>query len=423
VEIYQMSENPFENFNSGKDYVNWDRYEEQVDKIDLSPSDRQRVRSGLQYFRAVLGEDFLKDTLRTAHPFSAIFTNVAPRERIFLAELAEQMKALETAEKFQDLKERIRSRDPETSAEAMSVLEIARKFYSAEFSISFEPEVYVSQRSGEKRAKFPDIKISDASSSQVIFVEVSRLLVGERQRKSSRTFRALFNIWDGLTWRYRDEIEKDLPIGKGILPNIKFYRPMDEKELETIAKMLYELGSLVLRTRSFSKLSIEGLIDVGIAPPDDHEAVHKWAKANELEHPPVGGPLIETDEVERAIRKIFADDDKTAKKWQIPDDGPGIVVLDTNKNLMLFTHDTRYVIGALEQAILNEPKLNYIIMTLTYTGFESANSIVSEISNHTVVRNSKADGSVECAVMIRNERCKTPLSAETEKSLIRAFGS
>lgn len=165
-----MSENPFEMFSSAEDYVNWDRYEEQVDRIDLSTFDRQRVRSGLQYLRTVLGDDFLKDTIRTGHPFSSMFTNAAPRERIFLAELAEHMKGFESAEKFQCLVKRISSRDPETSAEGMSVLEIAEKFHSAGFSVSFEPKVYVTQISGEKRAKFPDIQINSACNASACAV-------------------------------------------------------------------------------------------------------------------------------------------------------------------------------------------------------------------------------------------------------------
>jgi len=198
---------------------------------------------------------------------------------------------------------------------------------------------------------------------------------------------------------------------------------MPYRELETLAKALNELGRLALSTDSFAELSITNVVDVGIAPPFDHEAVHEWAKGKDLKHPPVEGPPIDTDEVERAIRKIFADDDPTAKKWQIPDDGPGIVVLDTNKNLILFTHPLEYVIGTLEQSILKEPKLNYIVLTLTFTSFETAGTVLKGIGNHTIVRNSKTDGSIEVAVMIHNETCKTPLSKETAERLVRSFGS
>jgi hypothetical protein len=178
-----MTENPFEMFRTPEDYVNWDRYDEQINALDLSLSDQARVRSALQYFRAILGETFLKETLTIGHHFVSLFTNAAPRERIYLAELAESMKGLEGSDGFERLKERISSRNPETSAEGVSVLEIARRLHSAGFSISFEPKTYVTQRSGEKRAKFPDLRIDDRDSPQGISVEVSRLLVGESQRK------------------------------------------------------------------------------------------------------------------------------------------------------------------------------------------------------------------------------------------------
>jgi hypothetical protein len=342
-----------------------------------------------------MGENFLKETVRSGHPFISMLTNAAPRERIYLAELAEHLRAFETVENFQSLKDRIASRDPDTFAEGLSVLEIAQRFESAGFSVSFDPKVFVTQKSGEARAKFPDLKIRDEVTLEDVFVEVSRLLVGEAQRKGRRTFQALFNTWDSLTWRYRTENNAEHPFGKSILPNIKFHRSMTDEELETLAKALNELGSLVLGTNSFAELSIVNVVDVGIAPPFDHAAVNEWSKERDLKHPPVEGPPIETDEVERAIRKIFDDNDKTAKEWQIPDDGPGVVVLDTNKNLILFTHDIRYVISALEQSLLNEPKLNYIVLTLTFTSSEAAGTVLKGIGNHAIVRNSKTDSSIE----------------------------
>lgn len=329
----------------------------------------------------------------------------------------------ETVENFHSLKERIASRDPDAFAEGLSVLEVAQRFHSAGFAVSFEPKVLVTQTSGEVRAKFPDVRLRDGVTSEEVFVEVSRLLVGEAQRKSRQTFETLFNIWNGLTLRYRAEISADDPFGKSILPNIKFYRSMTHQELETLAKALNELGSLVLSTDSFAELSIANVVEVGIAPPFDHQAVHEWAKGKDLKHPPVEGPPIENDEVERVIRKIFADDDKTAKKWQIPDDGPGMVVLETNKNLILFTHDIRYVISALEQSILKEPKLNYIVLTLTFTSFETPGTVLKGIGNHTIVRNSRTDGSIEYAVIIHNGKCRTPLSKNTAEKLVQAFGS
>jgi hypothetical protein len=219
------------------------------------------------------------------------------------------------------------------------------------------------------------------------------------------------------------EPNSDDPLGKGILPNIKFYCPIDEDQLVILAKSLDELGRFVLISDNFATLSVEGIVDVGIAPPSNHDAVHEWARTKNLTHPPVEGPPIQTDEVQRAIRKIFDDEDKTAKKWQIPDDGPGVVVLDTNKNLILWTHDIRYVVGALEESLLKEPKINCIVLTLVFATLAEAGTAMQRVGKHLVTHNSKPDGSQEYAVLIRNPSRKTPLSEATERRLRMAFGS
>jgi len=417
-----MSDNPFEMFNSADDYVTWDRYHEQIESINLSEPDRERVRGGLSYFRSIMGEDFLKRIAHTQHSFFPMLTNAAPRERIFLAERAEHLRELETASNFDSLKARIASAHPDEFAEGISVLSVAHKLHSRGFSISFEPKVAVTQKDGTVRQKRPDIKCINQITLDEIYIEVSQLLVGDAQRKSRRTFQALFNIWDNLTWKYRNQADTDDPLGKGILPNIKFYRAMTDEELETFAKSVDYLGKFVLDTDAFAALTVKDVISIGIAPPFNHEAVNEWAKEQGLNHPPVEGPPIQTEEVDRAIRKIFADDDKTAKKWQLPDKGPGIVVLNTNKNLLLFTHDIRYIIGGLEEALAQEPKLNYIILTLQFDSLEEAGTVLSQVGDHRIARHSHADGRQGFAVLIRNGQCKTSLTADSDEKIGCAFG-
>jgi hypothetical protein len=416
-----MTENPFEMFTTPNDYVSWDRYVQQTDKIKLTATDRQRVRDALKYFRSLMGEDFIQRILNSPHPFLSMITNAAPRERISLAEVAEQLQRFANVDNFDSLKTRLGSANTDEFAEGLSVLTVAHKLKRTGFAVSFEPKVSVTQKTGIVTLKRPDIKISNENTGEDIYVEVSQLLVGDSQRKSRKTFQALFNTWDNLTWKYRTEARSDDPLGKGILPNIKFYRSLTDDELRGVAKSLDHLGQLALSTNAFTMLSVEGVIDVGIAPPFNHEAVHEWAKTKHLNHPPVEGPPIQTDEVQRAIRKIFDDDDKTAKKWQIPDAGPGIVVLETNKNLILFTHDIRYVIGGLEQAMITEPKLNYVILTLRFSA-EEASTIVRRIGNHAVVHQSRSDGSQDSTVIISNPRCTTSIAQASEEKLIRAFG-
>jgi hypothetical protein len=160
------SQNSFEMFKSPNDYANWDKYDQQVDNIDLPKRDRQRVRIALGYFRSLMGEDFLGNIVNTGHPFWTILTNVAPRERVVLAELAEQVQGFAGVEKFDSLSARIASCNPDEFAEGISVLAVAHKLKCSGFSVSFEPKVSVTQRTGVVASKLPDIKITNESNSE-----------------------------------------------------------------------------------------------------------------------------------------------------------------------------------------------------------------------------------------------------------------
>src|SRR5947209_11576590 len=120
-----MGQNPHAIFNSRDDYFDWDKYDEQLDHIELSDIDRDRSRGSLRYLRALLGEEFLRDNRKTGNPMLSCFLNAAPRARLQIIDLAEALKALEKAGKFDDLLKRIKHSG--TCAEALSVLYAAYK--------------------------------------------------------------------------------------------------------------------------------------------------------------------------------------------------------------------------------------------------------------------------------------------------------
>jgi hypothetical protein len=73
-----MSSNPFSMFTKPDDYVDLNRYEEQVDAIELSETDRQRVRDSIAYMRNLLGNDFLRKASAEGTALFSIFSNAAP---------------------------------------------------------------------------------------------------------------------------------------------------------------------------------------------------------------------------------------------------------------------------------------------------------------------------------------------------------
>ncbi len=134
-----MKMDPLEIFRGEDDYVNWDRYEQQVELIKLTDTERARARWSLQYLRTLLGEDFLKTAFRKGHPLLSWFLNAAPRARLSLIGLAEALKALEGADNFDGLVARLK--DPRRAGEALTVLEAAYRFLCAGFEVDFDPSV------------------------------------------------------------------------------------------------------------------------------------------------------------------------------------------------------------------------------------------------------------------------------------------
>lgn len=409
----EMSTNPHEMFRTMNNHFDWNKYDEQLDHIALSNAERTRVRKALRYFRTLLGEDFLSEAARTGHPLLIVFFNAAPRARLHMAELAEKMSALESADESGIFLKQLRN--PTQADATLSVLTVAYRFLSAGFSIAFEPGVYVTQPGGERRLKYPDLKISNSETSEEIFVEVSQLLPSADQSRSGETLTALHFAVD--TVILHDPDSSDFPPSKHVHPRVKFHRGFNEQELKDVISQIEALADRVRRTCKFGEFKIEGMIEVGIAPWNDRESAVKWAAERNMRYPElVEAPLIETDEVVRACRKILK-----KKVWQIPDEGPGIVVLTTQRNLMLFTHDIRYVIAEIEGAITREPRLFCTLLTLEFDGFEAEGAVANAFGGHTVFRKARKDGRVERAVLIRNPACKAKVSQESIDKIRRAF--
>src|ERR1051325_699326 len=99
-----MDKNPFEVFKTEADYVSWDKYDEQLDLIELTDAHRDRARRAISYLRKLLGEDFLQIAGRQGNPvFHWFFMNAAPPARLSLISFAESLEALEKADKFSHL--------------------------------------------------------------------------------------------------------------------------------------------------------------------------------------------------------------------------------------------------------------------------------------------------------------------------------
>ena len=162
-----MKPHPQSIFETLEDFVSWDKYGLQNDLIEeLSDSEKQQARAAIQCLRALLGEDFLRRSAQEVNPiFYWFFRDSSSSARRSLMRFAEQLKVLERASNFNGLVARLRT--CEKAEEALTVIEVADKFWRSGFRIYFDPRTM--------SGSVPDLRLVDPENGEDIYVEVSRL--------------------------------------------------------------------------------------------------------------------------------------------------------------------------------------------------------------------------------------------------------
>lgn len=406
-----VSKNPFEVFQSEEDYLSWDKYIEQLDSIDLSEANRKRARESLLYLRKMLGENFLRDNKEKGHPIIFPYlVNAALRAKLLMIRLAEEMKALEGANNFDDLLKRVKHST--NCGEAISVLTSAYKFLQTGFTVSFEPVVDIPNSVGIVRPKRPDFFITDDETNEEIFVEISRSMTGAKQVLTSHTYHTIF--WVTLKMMQDDPEFDILSSSKHVLPYAKIHRGLDEEELKDVINQIEELVKLVRVTGQFQELTILDVIEVGISPSHDHGAVKRWAAERQMKER-VESPPIDTDEVRRAKIKLHD------KVKQIPHDKVGIIIIQTNQTLLFPAFDMRIVIAELADELRKYPNLLGAVLSFEFLGSGKEESIAIDLGRHVVISKVREDWSTEQSVLILNEACALPVCATTLENVRRAF--
>jgi hypothetical protein len=408
-----MDKNPFGVFKSEDDYVNWDKYYEQLDLIELTEPNRGRARKSISYLRKLLGEDFLRIARQQGTPILPwFFMNAAPRARLSLISFAEALDALEKADKFSGLVDRIK--DAGRVGEALTVLDAAYKFRSTGFCVCFDPDVMVADKHGAMKPKTPDLKLTDRDTGEVIFVEVSRLMTGAKQNQLSRTHDVIWHVVH--TAVYKDpRVWEDLLNPKYVLPYVRIKRGLDEGELRAAAGKVEEVILDVITTQEYREDSFRDMLEIAVSPAHDHSRARGWAAAREMRDW-VECPPIPLNEINRAKGKIFDE------LHQLPDDKPGIVLVPASSgNLLFFVYNIRAIVLELEKEVARHPKLFCAVVSHSFTDAGKADEFAVAFGQHVICSKKGEDLSTEQAVIIHNGACAMPVAASTAAKIRRAF--
>lgn len=418
-----METDPHELFKTMEDRWSWDKYIQQVDLIQLSDLDRQKVKDALSYLRSILGEGFLRRAEEERNPiYLWFFVNVAPPARLALIRFVDALTALEGTRNFQsavrDIKRRLKTQeDLERLTEKLSMVHVAHKFLLGGFTVEFDPVISVVGGSGRASLKKPDLRIVDPENGQEIIVEVSRMKASDSQQLISRTFNIIWWVLIDEGMHGDPESFKDITNSRHILPYAVIHRGIEDDELKGIVEQIRKLIADARAGVEFGELIMPGTIEVGIASYDNHPLAKEWAAGRGLkENDLVVGASIQSDEIARAKRKL------RTELAQIPSEHPGIVMLESKENLLFFVYDLAALAIYLGEELKRHPKILWAVFFHSFD-IGGNESYSRQIGPHTFVNQVSSDGSTEQMLIIRNIEYPEPVPAPTLQKLESAFAT
>jgi hypothetical protein len=231
-----------------EDYFDWDLQIQSIDTCkDLTELEKKRAKEAFRYLKAFFGPIHPNNRIKIRH----LLINTAPWTRKRLTNLGDSLMALETTNNFSALRRRIVKYT--NHDEALSVLEVAIKFWKAGFIIGFDQEISVFNR---KRK--PDLEIVSNGFCQFC-VEVSILGYSDQIKRNQRFKEETFGRMRQLNSSYR------------------LFRNLTEDELPNLIEMVnLELKDAWEQRNSFYGCYSD-ILEFVISPIDKSETDHVQA--------------------------------------------------------------------------------------------------------------------------------------------------
>lgn len=382
-----------------EEFGDWDKLILSCDDAGgMTDEERGRAKQEIGYLRQVLGEGFLRRAVAKGHPIYWPVINTTRSTRLWFISVAEALKELSGAGGFRGVFRRFK--EPDTSVEAESVLNVALRLKRAGFDITFDPQVTVTQQSGRRKQKHPDLRIVDGETGEEVIVEVSMLGRSAAHRGAfdiAHFFIPLFNELEPSKFTVYVELKEGF----------------DDAHVGEAVRLLREAADEVERTGEFKAL-INERMSAGVALAGYEEQLKQWGEGHGIS-PGVTGPSIWSDEISRARMKIR---DKLA---QLPDDRPGVIVIPATGSMMFHFYDPLLIVGVLQEEVSRYPRLWGVVLLHDYVGAAQAGPVITKLGAGTLIDKARTDVFREQTAVLLNEACAVPISRPCGERLLAAF--
>ncbi|MGE0128957.1 MAG: hypothetical protein AB7U82_12835 [Blastocatellales bacterium] len=405
-----MNDDPFKHFKTRDDYTHWDNYIEQVRLCaNLTAEEIIKAESALLTLKDHLGDDaWLSEALKNRHPIIVGYLmNNAPWTRKVLIRVADAIKTFSQKKDSNYSSVSDRLRQSEKFTEAHSVLETGYKFLQHGFEVTFDPSITINRKDGSHNEKVPDLKITNTDTEEEIFVEVSALGFSNKLRQTSNAERVIFfQLLDAMGF------------AADVIMRARTFKAPDEAVLKTILQEIKHLASKARASGAFEAWTSEGVIELAAAPADQAEAVHQWAAEREIgQGEIIRGAPIDLNDPKRLIL------DKIGKEVrQLPKDRPGMIVVDTTRNLLFYTYPMAMIGAPLSRQLQRYSQL--ACAAVTYCHFvDSEEAPVEHVSTSDYSIRERVIGYPlrETTLLAHNNLCQQPLTEATFDRVCQSF--
>ena len=378
------------------DPFDWNDQASRVKHIEgLTDYEKTHAKDALIFLGQKLGDGFLRpsadqDNRGYGHPLMSYLINYVPWTRRFLIQLAEDIRTVEGAGGLKKLLSDLK--DGELYAHNYLVLHCAAKLTREGFDACFEPT-----RPKGNDEKQPDIRVTNTSTGEVVFLEIAVTCSSLQERKAEEDFSAL-------TWKL-------MQANAGLRWCGRLRKSLAQPHLEEVLRKVDAALKSASVERRFSTVVEENVIELAVCPEEQCEVLESWAVEHGLQPGQVSGPPIPSNHVTRLKSKI------SREQAQLPADAANTLLIKNTK-VFLFTRDIRALISELEEEIYKYRHLAMVIIQGSNLG--GLPPEVIQEGQHRYTRRAVGD-MCEQSLLLVNRFCSTRLSINTLSSFLKVF--
>jgi hypothetical protein len=327
-------------------FLDWNYHIEALDQISgFEAQEKQETKQGLLYLQKILGDDFLRrssvdEPFVARHPLLKTLANFAPSSRRAITRFASQLRILENSENLCNVVARLH--DPTQFDHDALLIKLAARLGVEGLRVRFEPTMEV-----KNNQKQPDLRLEDAVTSELVFVEVSTQVASQREREITDINTAVFNAVFGtrhdrcLSGRWKSMPSKQA-VGR-ILKKIEDAKAPGSNEQTVVV------------------VEEDGILEMAFCHRDQASLLDLWSAERDLSGNGLSGPTMTSNDTVRVKRKI------RDEQMQLPEEAANVLVI-LAPDIFFRAGGLRRVAREVEEGVFKYDQVHLVILHGEYIG-------------------------------------------------------